>query len=80
MDFVARRVATLLNIDAEDIWFQGKTKELVRARSLHCFRAVRELGMSMAAIAQRLNLSTVGVSKSVVRGAEIAKKEGLVLN
>ena len=52
----------------------------VRARSLLCLWAVRELGMSMAAIARRLNLSTVAVSKSVARGAEIAKKEGLVLN
>jgi putative transposase len=77
MTFVAQRVATLLNIDAQDIWRQGNTKELVRARSLLCFRAVRELGMGMAAMARRLNLSTVAVSKSVVRGAEIVKREGL---
>ena len=79
MDFVAQRVATLLNIHAEDIGCQGKRKELVHARSLLCFRAVRELGISMAAMARRLNISTVAVSKSVARGAEIAKKEGLAL-
>ena len=79
MDFVAQRAATLLNIDAEDIGCPGKTRELVRARSLVCFWAVRELGISMAAMARRLNISTVAVSKSVARGAEIAKKEGLVL-
>jgi REP element-mobilizing transposase RayT len=79
MDFVAQRVATLLDIDAEDIGCPGKTRELVRARSLFCFWAVRELGLSMSAVARRLNLSTVAVSKSVARGAEIAKREGLLL-
>ncbi len=79
IDFVARRVSTLLNIREGDIWREGKVKELVRARSLLCFWAVRELGVSMAAMARRLNISTVAVSKSVARGAEIAKKDGLEL-
>jgi len=79
MDFVAKRVSALLNIPEGEIWREGKVKELVRARSLLCFWAVRELGVSMAAMARRLNISTVAVSKSVARGAEIAKKDGLQL-
>jgi putative transposase len=79
IDFVAKRVSTLLNMQEEDIWREGKVKELVRARSLLCFWAVRELGISMAAMARRLNISTVAVSKSVARGAELAKKGGLYL-
>jgi len=39
--------------------------------------AVRELGVSMISMARRLNISTVAVSKSVARGAGIAKKEGV---
>lgn len=79
IDFVAKRVSALLNIPEGDIWREGKVKELVLARSLLCFWAVRELGVSMAAMARRLNISTVAVSKSVARGAEIAKKDGLNL-
>ena len=40
-----------------------------------CFWSVRELGVSLAFMARRLNISTVAVSKSVARGAEIANKE-----
>ena len=80
VEFVAKRVSALLNISEEDIWHEGKAKGLVRARSLLCFWAVRELGISMAAMARRLNISTVAVSKSVARGTEIAKTDGLSLD
>ncbi len=79
VDFIAKRVSILLNIPEENIWCEGKMKEIVRARSLLCFWAVRELGMSMAAMARRLNISIVAVSKSVARGAEIVKKDGFTL-
>ncbi|MGM0681276.1 MAG: transposase [Thermodesulfobacteriota bacterium] len=79
IDFIAGRVANLLAIPEDVIWQKGKSQHLVRARSLLCFWAVRELGESMTSLARRLNISTVAVSKSVTRGAEIAKKEGLKL-
>jgi hypothetical protein len=37
---------------------------------------VRELGISMTSLAHKLNISTMAVSKSVARGAELAEKEG----
>jgi len=55
-------------------------KHLVRARSLFCFWAVRELGVSMVSLARLLNISTKAVSKSVSRGAAIAKEEGFELS
>jgi len=58
------------------VWREGKFKELVEARSLLCFWSVRELGVSMTFLARRLNISTVAVSKSVARGADIAKRNG----
>ncbi len=76
---VAKRVAALLNIAEGDLWREGRKRELVQARSLLCFWAVRELGVSMTALARRLNISTVAVSKSVARGAEMAKEHGLEL-
>ena len=75
INFVVQRVSTLLDITPEEIFSKGKFKHLVRARSLLCFWAVRELGVSMASMARRLNISTAAVSKSVARGAEIVWKE-----
>ncbi|MFH1146397.1 MAG: transposase, partial [Pseudomonadota bacterium] len=80
IDFIAKRVATLLDIPEDTVWREGKFKDIVRARSLLCFWAARELGVSMASMARRLNISTVAVSKSVARGADIAKKEGFELS
>ena len=75
--YIAKRVATLLDIPEATVWREGKFKELVEARSLLCFWSVRELGVSMTSLARRLNISTVAVSKSVARGAEIAKRRGV---
>jgi REP element-mobilizing transposase RayT len=77
--FVAKRVAVLLDLAEDDVWREGKFRDVVRARSLLCYWAVRELGESMSSLARRLNISTVAVSKSVTRGAEIAKSEGFEL-
>lgn len=66
--------------NAEDAVLQeGKFRDVVRARSLLCYWAVRELGESMSSMPRRLNISTVAVSKSVIRGAEIARSEGFEL-
>jgi len=69
----------LLGIPKDDLWREGKFKHLVRARSLLRFWAVRELGVSMASMTRRLNISTVAVIKSVARGGGIAKEEGFKL-
>jgi REP-associated tyrosine transposase len=76
LDRIAGRVARLLDMPVAQIWQPGKHRQLVRARSLMCFWAVRQLGLSMTAMARRLDISTVAVSKSVERGARIAAKEG----
>jgi putative transposase len=79
IDYIAERVAQLLNMDVQQVWQPGKYQRLVTARSLLCFWAVRELGESMASLARRLGISTVAVSKSVDRGAQIALENGYVL-
>lgn len=60
----------------ENVWLPGRYKELVTARSLICFWAVRELGVRLASLARRFNIWAVAISKSVRRGAEIAEKKG----
>lgn len=72
VDHLAQRVAELFGMNVEQVWQPGKASLQVKARSLLCYWAVRELGETMTAMAGRLDLSTAAVSKAVVRGAEIA--------
>jgi hypothetical protein len=76
LDSLSARVAELLDMEVEQVWQAGKTRILVKARSLLCFWAVRELGESMTAMARRLGISTPAVSKAVIRGRTIAKQNG----
>jgi len=74
LDFIASRVAQLLEMETDAVWQPGRYQRLVAARSLFCFWAVRKLDISMAELSRRLKISTVAVSKSVVRGEKIAKE------
>ena len=65
---IASQVSSLMDLEASEIWKSGKSRRRVAARSLLCFWAVKELGMSMTELSRRLNLSLSGVSQSVIRG------------
>ena len=79
VECIAEKVAGLFDMPVEDLWLASRYRRLVAARSLLCFWAVREAGVGMAALARKLGISTVAVSKSVKRGAEIAKREEYTL-
>ena len=79
IDRVAERVAELLQMDVEEVWQPGRYRRLVTARSLLCYWAVRDLGVSMASLAKRLGISSVAVSKSVARGDALVKKNKYTL-
>ena len=72
LDGIANRVAYLLDMDPAAVWASGRYRHIVKARSLLCYWAVRELGTSMALLSKMLNISIPAVSKSVVRGKKIA--------
>ena len=55
------------------VWAEGKHREVVKARSLLCYWAVKELGVVMSTLGRRLNISTAAVSQSVLRGEKLAK-------
>ncbi len=76
LDSLAARVAELLDMEVEQVWQAGKPRILVKARSLLCYWAVRELGESMTAMARRLGISTPAVSKAVIRERAIAERNG----
>ncbi len=65
-------MAETYGIEADDIFLKGKQQKRVKARSLFCFWAVRELGISLTELARRLGISVPGVGYSVERGESIA--------
>jgi REP element-mobilizing transposase RayT len=79
LEIIADKVSSAMEIDASEIWKSGKSRSRVAARSLFCFWAVRELGISMSKLSRRLSLSLTGVSQSVIRGEKIAETNGYKL-
>jgi REP element-mobilizing transposase RayT len=74
LEVIADRVALVLDMKSEDIWKAGRNRRVVKARSLLCYWAVRELGMSMTSLASKLNISITAVSKAVGRGEKLVQE------
>jgi putative transposase len=72
LDRIAKRVAELLGVGEHEVFSKGRQHRKVNARSLLCFWAVRELGMSLTDLARELDMSTPGVGFAVERGELIA--------
>lgn len=71
---IAGRVAEILGIKKEDVFSKGSQKMRVKARSMLCYWAVREAGMSIRTLAKRLEMSAPGVGYAVERGAAIIQE------
>ena len=76
LETVAQTVARVLELEVADLWATGKHPARVRARSLLCFWAVRELGLTATALAGQLNMSQPSVSRAVQRGEQVAREKG----
>lgn len=72
---LADLVAQLMKVPVEQLFAAGKDRRTVRARSLLCYWAVRECGMTMSSLAKSLDMSPSAISQSVKRGAEVAAEE-----
>ena len=76
LEKLASRVCDIMHLEPSELCAPGKERKRVAARSLLCYWAVSELGISMTKIARRLNLSLAGVSQSVKRGETIVQQKG----
>jgi putative transposase len=63
-----------MNIPGELVWEKSRRPQVVDARSLLCYWASKELGMSMTDLAKRLNLTQPAISIAVRRGEKIARE------
>jgi putative transposase len=73
---IAARISVVLGVKPEEVWEEGKSRRHVEARSLLCYWAVRELGMTMSSLARKLRISVPSVGDSVSRGRKIAEEKG----
>lgn len=76
---VVERVAELLGFEVDEILRFGKQPYTVKARSLVCFWANREFGMTSVQITGLLGLCQSAVSRSSLRGEKIADENKFAL-
>lgn len=76
---IAERVAEIYQMDVREVFARGRQQQRVNARSLFCFWAVRELGITMTDLAGRLGMSPPGVGYAVQRGEAIAHENNYQL-
>jgi chromosomal replication initiation ATPase DnaA len=72
-------VSNKLSIRSQEIVGPSKERIVVKARSLVCYWAVRELGHFMIEISQRLDIALSTVSAAVKKGRRIVEDGGLDL-
>jgi len=71
---VEKRVMEIFAVEKDVIYSKGRRKIQVAARSLLCYWAVRELGLTATELAKRLGMTQPAVSYAVYRGEQIAKE------
>lgn len=67
-DKIVQRVAELLDISAEEVTSAGKRRAVVKARSIACYWAHRELGMSQTELARKFGVSQPAICAVVQKG------------
>jgi len=76
---VVEAVARVFEIEPSVIWESGNQPLRVKARSLTCYWAVKELGMSGTDVGKRLHLCQSAVSRAVARGEKVARDMNISL-
>ncbi len=76
-NWLIARVSELSAVPADLLATQDKSRKVSRARSLLCYWATRELGISQTELTERLQLKQSAVSHAVRRGRQLAMDMGV---
>jgi len=76
---IAERAAEIYNMDIAEIFLLGRRAQRVKARSLVCFWAARELGTSLSELARAFAMSVPGIGYAVERGEKLARNNSFKL-
>ncbi len=79
-EWLTGNVAAMLGIEKKEITRSGRYPRRVEARSVLCYWASRELGMSTITLSKRLGISQPTVSQSIRRGERIVIEKKLKLH
>ena len=79
IDRIVNTVAEVFEITAAEIWKPSNQPLRVKARSVVCYWAVRDLGMSGTDVGKHLGLGQPAVSRAVMRGEKLAQDMNLSL-
>ena len=66
IDRVVAKAAEVFGIEPAEIWKPGNQPLRVKARSLVCYRAVRELGISGTSVGKQIGLCQPAVSRATL--------------
>ena len=75
LDGLAEIVSGITGVKISRIFSPGKKRNRVLARSLLCFWANKELGITLAELSRRTRISQSSISMSVYRGEQITERE-----
>jgi len=76
---VAERVSSIFKLEKEYITGKGRQKDRVKARDLLCYWSAIELGIPMAELAKKLDMTLAAISYAVKRGEITAKENNYTL-
>jgi REP element-mobilizing transposase RayT len=79
-DWLVGYVSKLFDLDPGLVTRRGRYPDTVKARSVLCYWAARELGISTLELSKRLGISQPTASQSVKRGGNIVKGKDLKLS
>ncbi len=76
-DWLVGQTAALLDVYRDIVTRPGRYPNTVEARSVLCYWATRELGITTLELSRRLGISQPTASQSAKRGEKIVKKKQL---
>lgn len=76
LERLADHVAGLCHLEPREVLARGRQRLRVDARSLFCFWAARDLGVSLTELARQLGLTPPAIGYAVQRGERIAQARG----
>jgi putative transposase len=76
---VVDHVSELMGLERDEVLTPGKYKKVVEARSVVCYWAMREIGISQGVLAQKFSISQPAISMAVKRGEQVVNRNNFSL-
>lgn len=76
-DQLLKNIASAFDCESALVMSSVKSPRIVQARSILCYFAIRELGMTATAVAKEMGVTQPAVSICVRRGGEMIREKGL---